>query len=346
MFVHHTNLEDHASDRRKLVCYDCGVACDLEHMRSERADFLVKLGAKQRPVVQASVEQPARASKPRPPERPDQGQALRVRLAYRKLGRAAFSSHLDLVRLLPRLFRRLQLPMYYSLGFNSKPVLVFGPALSLGVASLAEYVDLKLVARDDIDWSALPARLSEAALDGLEFFEARPLEARDPKLSQLISEAGYVAGIARAALPELGFSDAPQLAAAVAARSAGELRTRRVIDGIGKWVDVHRYLNNVAVGEGDELLAEAGVVGDLIPISFSLRITEQGTAKASEALETLLGAREVPARIVRTRLGWRAGTESGTPLDLDRYRQHHVRAVALTGSAVRGMAATDSAPEG
>ncbi|HKU38875.1 MAG TPA: TIGR03936 family radical SAM-associated protein, partial [Polyangiales bacterium] len=333
MFVHHTNLEDHAGDRRKLVCYDCGVACDLDRMRTERAEFLIKLGAKERPApALAAAEQaaPGRTSKPRPPERPDQGRALRVRLGYRKVGRAAYSSHLDLVRLLPRLLRRLSLPMYYSLGFHSKPVLVFGPALSLGVASLAEYVDLKLVERDDIDWTALPARLSEAALDGLEFFAARKLEARDPKLSQLIQEASYVAGIPRAALPELGYADASQLAAAVAARSGGELRTRRVIDGIGKWVDVHRYLADVAVGEGAELLEQAGIAGDLIPIKFTLRITEQGTAKASEALETLLGAKEVPARIVRASLGWRAGHKTGTPLDLERYLEERATQAALT----------------
>ncbi len=37
----------------------------------------------------------------------DQGKPVRVRIAYSKLGRAAFRGHLDLVRLLPRIFRRL-----------------------------------------------------------------------------------------------------------------------------------------------------------------------------------------------------------------------------------------------
>ena len=45
MFIHHTNLEDAKADARKLVCYDCGVACDLSAMREERAQYLVKLGA-------------------------------------------------------------------------------------------------------------------------------------------------------------------------------------------------------------------------------------------------------------------------------------------------------------
>jgi enoyl-CoA hydratase/carnithine racemase len=32
-FIHHTNLDDALADSRKLVCYDCGVGCDLTAMR-------------------------------------------------------------------------------------------------------------------------------------------------------------------------------------------------------------------------------------------------------------------------------------------------------------------------
>ncbi len=36
MFVHHTNVQQAEADGRKLVCYDCGIACDLSQMREER----------------------------------------------------------------------------------------------------------------------------------------------------------------------------------------------------------------------------------------------------------------------------------------------------------------------
>jgi radical SAM family uncharacterized protein len=44
-FVHPTNLADAEAEKRRLVCYDCGIACDLTEMRSERKDFLARLGA-------------------------------------------------------------------------------------------------------------------------------------------------------------------------------------------------------------------------------------------------------------------------------------------------------------
>jgi radical SAM family uncharacterized protein/radical SAM-linked protein len=318
-FVHHTNLEEHAADRRKLVCYDCGVACDMEQMRDKRGQFLVQLGAGA-PRVQPAAEEPRAAAprsgkRKRPPVREAQGEALRLRLRYQKLGRAAFGSHLDLVRLLPRLLRRLSLPLYYSLGFNQKPVMVFGPALSLGVLSLSEYVDLKL-AVSEIDCAALPGLLSSASIDGIRFVEAAQLGADDAKLSRVIDEAVYVAGLPRAALEQLGVRDQAELAALSAERAAGPLVVKRMIDGIGKRIDVAQYLLSARVGEGGGVLARAGLIGELMPIEIRLSITDRGTAKASEALEALLGRGDLPARLVRADLlCTRAGVRAA-PLEL------------------------------
>ena len=173
---------------------------------------------------------------------------IRLRLQFEKLGRAAYGSHLDIVRLLPRLLRRLALPVYYSLGFNSKPVMVFGPALSLGVHSLAEYVDLKFAAGTELDYEALPALLSTSSIDGVRFVAALPLANDDPKLSRVIDEAVYVAGLPRASLALLGVADQAALAATFAEGAAGPLVVRRDIDGIGKRIEVGRYLAEVRVG--------------------------------------------------------------------------------------------------
>ncbi len=352
MFIHHTNLADHTKDARKLVCYDCGVACDLGQMRSEREVFLRKLGAEAPTLVTLRTPEKQKGKR-RPPVRPDQGAPTRVRLAFRKIGRAAFSSHLDIVRILPRLFRRLGLPVYYSLGFHAKPVLVFGPALSLGVASLAEYVDVKLCADTAIDFAALPARLSEAALDGIEFFAAEELHAGDAKLSQLIHEAEYVAGLPRATLVELGFDRGDKHATEAALREAiatrmanGELRVKRMLEGnLGKWVDVSRYLLSAEVGEGSDALGAAGIVGELVPLRVRLSITAEGTAKISEALETLLGRSEAPAHIVRTGLYTRRvlGTTEHklSPLDLSALRE--LRALQPSAAGGDDDAADDAA---
>src|SRR5262245_39920028 len=165
MLIHHTNLEDAEPDRRRLVCYDCGVACDLTKMRDDRLVALRALGADKRPVGRDAIvgdELPGDISERgggSPAEKRDTERANRVRLAghvgagapystyrigFAKIGRAAFLGHLDLVRLLARSFRRADLPLALTRGFSPKPRLVFSPALPLGVPSLGELVDVDL----------------------------------------------------------------------------------------------------------------------------------------------------------------------------------------------------------
>lgn len=70
--LHHNNLEDALADGRKLVCYDCGVACDLSQMREDRVVALRKLGADKRLPPPLSNEERrreilARRSEKKPP---------------------------------------------------------------------------------------------------------------------------------------------------------------------------------------------------------------------------------------------------------------------------------------
>jgi radical SAM-linked protein len=350
-FIHHTHLGAHTDDKKKLVCYDCGVACDMTAMRERRGEMLIKLGALG-PRVKGVAEAPAPPAlesvavpdadaaageepaavpaeqKPKfhpslrrkPPVRPSQGPPLRLRLQYEKLGRAAFSSHLDLVRVLPRLFRRLSLPLYYSLGFNPKPVMVFGPALSLGVLSLAEYVDLKLAADRTVDIERLPQLLSEACIDGVRFVAARELGPDDRKLGTLIDEAVYVAAVPRAALDAIGVADAIALQALIDERTQGALVVRRNIEGVGKRIDVGKYLLSARVGRGGDALADAGLRGELLPIELRMAFTPAGTAKALEAVEALLGSPELPVRCVRAAMLCTRNGVRVSPLELETLR--------------------------
>ena len=172
MLIHHTNLTEAEPDRRKLVCYDCGVACDLTKMRDDRLVALRALGASEPPASRAlpvvtdgelvdvsergggSPAEVGAATKDRETERAERvrlrgyvGAGLAYstyRIRFAKIGRAAFLGHLDLVRLLSRSFRRADLPLAMTRGFSPKPRISFGPALGLGVPSLGELMDIDL----------------------------------------------------------------------------------------------------------------------------------------------------------------------------------------------------------
>ncbi len=187
--VHHTNVADATADERKLVCYHCGVACDLDGMRQERLDFLTQLGAEEpwQPPPR-DTKRPERAAD-LPPREPYRGPVYRYRLRYTRQGAEALTSHLDLVRAMPRLLRRAGLPLRYSDGFHPKPVLAFAPALPLGTSSQGELMDMDLTSW--IEPAEVLQRLQRGATVGLQplAVEHVPLDA--PRLGAALRRAHY-----------------------------------------------------------------------------------------------------------------------------------------------------------
>lgn len=330
-FVHHTNLEEHTADERKLVCYNCGVACDLTQMRDERTEFLERLGAatpppKSRLAILTETETPqerrARLDR-RPMVKVDQGKAVRIRLGYTKLGRIAFSGHLDLVRLLPRLFRRADLPLFYSEGFNPKVVMSYSPALSLGTSSLAEYLDLKLRAEhvDDALVAGLVERLRPLEIEGVRFFGAARLGENDAGVNKVLDRATYVAGLSPSALAEMGLADADAVEARIEARRAGPLVIKKMVRGIGRTQDLGARLVDVRVGDGAEHLAAAGLTGELLPITLDVRIEGSATPNPTKLLGALLDHADVTARMLRVGMFAMRDGEPVSPLELARIRK-------------------------
>jgi radical SAM family uncharacterized protein/radical SAM-linked protein len=323
-FVHASNLREAEDDHaRKLVCYDCGIACDLGAMREQRLVFLRKLGADDPRAAAPPARSGAQAK--RPPMREPQGDPRRYRFVYEKLGPAAFLSHLDVVRALPRAFRRLELPLHYSRGFHPMPDMSFGPALSLGVSSLCEVVDVKIA--DDVDAGELVEALSAGSQPGLRFAGGVRLGVGDLAVTRTIDTARYVVGIPRVAIAPRG-GEAWLRDRIAQALSAQELPVVRRIDGIGKRVDVRAFLQTIDVCEdhdhtraGRGGLERAGILGDLVPVAVRVEVRGSGGVKIAEVIEAVCGDADLPHRAVRVALGRSRGQgEVVSPLELDALR--------------------------
>ena len=329
-FIHATNLQEADAETRRLVCYDCGIACDLTKMRTDRKDFLGRLGAlepNQRvslPVVRSEpnarkkgpeplvfgselppeelLKPPAERKRVRPelyrPERV--GTPVRYRLRFAKTGAIALLGHLDLIREVPRVIRRAGIKTAYTEGFHPKPDMSFGPALSLGVASLDEYIDVKLI--DAPPAEELVERLAAHSSSGLRFLGARRLEQPDKGVAAVITAARYLLALPESVVAERG--GVAFVTAAVADFLAKpELIVRRSIDGLGKKVDVRHFVRSMRVGGDEEraLLASAGLLGDLLPLEVLVALGPTGSAKAAEVVEALFGP-GFPHKAVRVAL--------------------------------------------
>ncbi len=93
-----------------------------------------------------------------------------VRIVFSKTGRAKYVSHLDLMRTMTRAFRRAQIPLWYTEGFNRHPYLTFAAPLSLGHEGLRETVDIRL--EEDMPMDEVVVRLNAALPQGIVAVEA------------------------------------------------------------------------------------------------------------------------------------------------------------------------------
>jgi radical SAM-linked protein len=327
----------------KLICYDCGVACDLGGMKEERLYYLRRMNAWTPPVEAAPAvrpdatpddgdgSRPARKKRqPAPPTRIQQSEPHRVRLRYTKLGRVAYLGHLDLVRHLPRIFRRAGVELNYSLGFHPKPDLSFGPALGLGIPSLGELLDVKL--SDRVDAPELVRRLQAVTLDGIRWTGGVNLGTNDRALGRVIARAEFWAALPAGADVHAGLDRW---------RSGDAIKVKRQGEGagVGRMIDVRRALQSL---EAPPLsVAELALVRDQLGwapeanrpsvVRFQLAVSTEGSAKPIEVLEGLWGAEVArEAAIARAHL-WGDALPDGTLIDaLD---TEALRAVTLAAAA-------------
>ena len=94
----------------------------------------------------------------------------KLRLRFKKTGRAIYISHLDLMKTMQRAFSRAEYELKYSEGFNPRPQISIALPLSVGMGSVCEVMDFRL--RHDADLAELPSRLTAALPEGIEIIEA------------------------------------------------------------------------------------------------------------------------------------------------------------------------------
>ncbi|GFR36291.1 TIGR03936 family radical SAM-associated protein [Thermobrachium celere] len=110
-------------------------------------------------------------------------------LKLKKIGDIKYISHLDTMRTLHRAIRRAELPITYSKGFNPHPSISFASPLSVGVESLAEYVDIEF--DKIIDTNEIKNKINDNMPSGLEIIEAIHIKEKMPTSMAAVKVAKY-----------------------------------------------------------------------------------------------------------------------------------------------------------
>jgi radical SAM-linked protein len=113
----------------------------------------------------------------------------RVRLRYRKLGRARFIGTLEMTTLFYRAARRAALPIAFSQGHHPLPRFAFSPALPLGMESDAEVVDVDL--SEIVPPENVRVSFNEQMPEGIEIIDAVSLARRAPSIGSEICAFRY-----------------------------------------------------------------------------------------------------------------------------------------------------------
>jgi len=92
------------------------------------------------------------------------------RLLFSKTGNAIWISHLDLMRVFQRAFKRAGLPLTHTQGFNPRPSVSIALPLSVGTQSHCELLDFE-IAGDTVPVDEICRRLNDALIDGVQVLQ-------------------------------------------------------------------------------------------------------------------------------------------------------------------------------
>jgi radical SAM family uncharacterized protein len=108
------------------------------------------------------------------------GEVRRYRAFYSKRGKARYLSHIDLIHVLQRSFRRAGVEVRMTQGFHPKMDLSYGPALPLGMEALGEVLEFRSARR--IEGREFLTRVNKALPRGIRFSRFEELGPASPSL--------------------------------------------------------------------------------------------------------------------------------------------------------------------
>lgn len=250
-------------------CSACGAFvdhCVANLVADRRAELFRAVQAPEtaEPAAEASGPEPA------PPRR-------RYRARFEKLGRSRFLGHLDLVRAMTMALRRAGAALAYSQGFKPRPRLSFSPALGLGVASRAEYMDFETTTRLDVD--DFRESVNRTLPEGLRVTALAPVDAAAEALQDVIRRASY-----RVRSPALDPAAARERAADFLARAEWVVTRRREREE--RTLDIRPFVADMGVADDGSL-------------RFSLVFGREGSARPAEVVAAVLGDAGADSEILR-----------------------------------------------
>ena len=127
------------------------------------------------------------------------------RALFEKTGNAVFISHLDLMRLFQRAFKRAGLPLTHTQGYSPRPSVSIALPLSVGVSSQCELLDIDLT-EYAVSYPEMVEKLNAVLIDGIRILEIYPEGNKIKQIAYLDCELSleYDGGVPANASEQIG----------------------------------------------------------------------------------------------------------------------------------------------
>lgn len=268
----------------RVECERCGIGC------KDGGTETLGIPASKTAVADRDTGKTSAARKSSPPATE---LLSRIRLKYTRTGRIRFLSHLDFMTLFQRAATRAGVPIAFSQGFNPHPRISFGPALSVGMESDGEYLDMET--DPFIDLLQAVKDLNKTLPEGIRILEAGVVPKKAASLSGSICRYVYETQVP--AVHALGLDE----------RIGNFLSTASVlITRDGKQKDIRPGIESVTTKDG------AG-------LEIVLRDSEQVKPRIQDVIEQLFGITRDEAllfRVKRTAMFWNDKGQWMSPMDV------------------------------
>lgn len=110
-------------------------------------------------------------------------------IRFSKEGYIKYTSHLDMLRLFKRAFKKTRILLAYSQGFNPHPKMGFAQPLSLGYTSKCELLEFETT--KSFDPLEIKERLTNVMPEGVKLLDCRRLDTDVKSLASVVTEAEY-----------------------------------------------------------------------------------------------------------------------------------------------------------
>lgn len=114
---------------------------------------------------------------------------MKARIRFNKYGTVKFIGHLDLMRYFQKAFRRAEIDIAYSQGFNPHQLTSFASPLGVGITSDGEYMDMQL--NSAYPEEEMISRLNAQMAEGIEVLSFRVLDDACKKSMAAVAAADY-----------------------------------------------------------------------------------------------------------------------------------------------------------